>query len=73
MKFDHKDDGLEITFSWKEIFNIFRTKKLKFNRKSSYMFYTHFMRLISEGIAKYGDTNEHGYVDEKEEIKPESL
>lgn len=73
MQFKHEEDGLKIEFSWKEIFNIIKYKSLSFNRKSTYMFYTHFMRLISEGITKYGDSKKHGLIKEDEEVKTKSL
>ena len=69
MIFLHKDEGLEIKLNWKERFLFFFRGSLKFEHKSSHDFYTHFMRLITDCIKKYGDSNKHGLVKPEEEVK----
>jgi hypothetical protein len=60
MIYQHKEEGLEIKLSWKERFMFLFTGVIKFNRKGSYQYSTHFMKLISDAVHKYGDAKEHG-------------
>lgn len=66
MIFKHEEKGLKIEFSWKEIFNIVLHKSIKFEAESTYKFYSHFMKLISEAMAKYGDAKKYGQVKDNE-------
>tara|TARA_R110000772_G_scaffold267228_1_gene390755 strand:+ start:1793 stop:2008 length:216 start_codon:yes stop_codon:yes gene_type:complete len=60
VKFIANDKGLEIKYSWKERFTFFFLGRTLFNRKSAYLYYTHMLHLISEGVQKSGDFKEHG-------------
>ena len=60
MQFVNEEKGVKLKFSWKERFFILFYGLIRFNRKSSYEFYGHFMALISEGVKLYGSYDEHG-------------
>tara|TARA_A100001201_G_C3981211_1_gene168641 strand:+ start:236 stop:451 length:216 start_codon:yes stop_codon:yes gene_type:complete len=69
MKLEHEETGLKIKFTWKEIFRIVLRKSIRFEKKSTYMFYTHFMHMISDAMCKYGDGNKHGKITPNDIIK----
>jgi hypothetical protein len=69
MIFLHKDEGLEIKLNWKERFLFFLRGSLKFEQKSTHDFYSHFMKLITDAVEKYGDTTKHGIVKIDKEVK----
>lgn len=69
MKFEHKDEGLQIQYSWKERFKILFLGKLDFDFKSSYNYYSHWMNFICAALSKYGDGHKHGLTQPEDPVE----
>lgn len=69
MKFNHKESGLEIQYSWRERFKILFTGRISFTHKGSYNYYSHWMNFITAAMTKYGDGHKHGETPAEEPVE----
>jgi hypothetical protein len=65
MKYNFKEEGLEIKLSWKERLRFLFHGGINMNAYQSYEHFGALIKLASDGVMKYGDSSKHGKLKNK--------